>query len=108
MKLSWKLSNIKLVNEEYHLTYETPEGLVSVRSKSVVLTVPSHVASILLRPLSVSTVVLLMLLDSFLNMNTLIVILHHMCLVCIVLTHWLLPVEVILGYDIGEIISASR
>ncbi|KAJ8423341.1 hypothetical protein Cgig2_029735 [Carnegiea gigantea] len=41
--------------QEYHLTYETPEGLVSVRSKSVVLTVPSHVASILLRPLSVST-----------------------------------------------------
>ena len=57
MKLSWKLSNIKLVNGEYHLTYETPEGLVSVRSKSVMLTVPSHVASILLRPLSVSTIV---------------------------------------------------
>lgn len=54
VKLSWKLSNIKLVNGEYHLTYETPEGLVSVRSKSVVLTVPSHVASILLRPLSVA------------------------------------------------------
>lgn len=52
VKLSWKLSNIKLVNGEYHLTYETSEGLVSVRSKSVVMTIPSHVSSTLLRPLS--------------------------------------------------------
>lgn len=53
VKLSWKLSSIvKSVNGEFDLTYETPEGLVSVRSKSVVMTVPSHVASTLLRPLS--------------------------------------------------------
>ena len=37
----------------YSLTYETPEGLVSLQSKTVVMTVPSHVASSLLRPISV-------------------------------------------------------
>jgi len=55
VKLSWKLSGItKLESGGYNLTYETPDGLVSVQSKSVVMTVPSHVASGLLRPLSVS------------------------------------------------------
>lgn len=54
VKLSWKLSSIsKLDKGGYTLTYETPEGLVSVLSKSVVLTIPSYVASSLLRPLSV-------------------------------------------------------
>ncbi|KAK9202064.1 hypothetical protein WN944_017273 [Citrus x changshan-huyou] len=54
VKLSWKLSGVKkLDNGEYSLTYETPEGLVSLRSRSVVMTVPSYVASSLLRPLSV-------------------------------------------------------
>ncbi|KAK6937202.1 Amine oxidase [Dillenia turbinata] len=38
------------------LTYETPEGLVSLQSKSVVMTIPSHVASTLLRPLSAAAV----------------------------------------------------
>lgn len=53
VKLSWKLSNIsKLDKGGYTLTYETPEGLISLLSKSVVMTVPSHVASSLLRPLS--------------------------------------------------------
>ncbi|KAI5336164.1 PREDICTED: protoporphyrinogen [Prunus dulcis] len=53
VKLSWKLSSIsKLDKGGYTLTYETPEGLISVLSKSVVMTVPSHVASSLLRPLS--------------------------------------------------------
>ncbi|XP_028770972.1 protoporphyrinogen oxidase 1, chloroplastic-like [Neltuma alba] len=53
VKLSWKLSTIsKLDSGEYSLTYETPEGVVSVQSKTVVLTIPSHVASTLLRPLS--------------------------------------------------------
>ncbi|KAL5539855.1 hypothetical protein UlMin_045476 [Ulmus minor] len=53
VKLSWKLSGItKLDNGGYNLTYETPEGLVSLQSKSVILTVPSYVASGLLRPLS--------------------------------------------------------
>lgn len=54
VKVSWKLSSIsKLDSGEYNLTYETPEGLVSLLSKSVVMTVPSHAASTLLRPLSV-------------------------------------------------------
>ncbi|KAL1833035.1 hypothetical protein DCAR_0103084 [Daucus carota subsp. sativus] len=54
VKLSWKLSSIeKLENESYTLTYETPEGPVTVQSKTVVMTVPSHIASTLLRPVSV-------------------------------------------------------
>ncbi|GMH20935.1 hypothetical protein Nepgr_022777 [Nepenthes gracilis] len=53
VRLSWKLSSIvKLVNGEYHLKYETQGGLISVRSRSVVMAIPSHVASTLLRPLS--------------------------------------------------------
>lgn len=54
VKLSWRLVNLmKLDNGGgYSLTYETPEGLVSLQSRSVVMTVPSHVASSLLRPLS--------------------------------------------------------
>ncbi|KAG9459995.1 hypothetical protein H6P81_004503 [Aristolochia fimbriata] len=53
VKLSWKLSSIKkLDGHGYTLIYETPEGLVSVKAKSVVMTVPSYVASSLLRPLS--------------------------------------------------------
>ncbi|XP_044493256.1 protoporphyrinogen oxidase 1, chloroplastic [Mangifera indica] len=55
VKLSWKLSGIrKLDNGEYSLTYETTEGLVTVQCKSVIMTVPSYVASNLLRPLSVA------------------------------------------------------
>jgi len=55
VKLSWKLSSIsKLDSGEYSLTYETPEGVVSLQCKTVVLTIPSYVASTLLRPLSVS------------------------------------------------------
>ncbi|KAL6968731.1 Protoporphyrinogen oxidase 1, chloroplastic [Sarracenia purpurea var. burkii] len=53
VKLSWKLSSIeRLENGRYSLTYETPEGLVSLESRSVVMTAPSHVASSLLRPMS--------------------------------------------------------
>ncbi|XVF22208.1 hypothetical protein REPUB_Repub12eG0153900 [Reevesia pubescens] len=53
VKLSWKLSSItKLGNGGYSLTYETPEGMVSLLSRSVVMTIPSHVASNLLHPLS--------------------------------------------------------
>ncbi|KHN00246.1 Protoporphyrinogen oxidase, chloroplastic [Glycine soja] len=53
VKLSWKLSSIsKLDSGEYSLTYETPEGVVSLQCKTVVLTIPSYVASTLLRPLS--------------------------------------------------------
>ncbi|CAN4112705.1 unnamed protein product [Withania somnifera] len=56
VKLSWKLSSItKLENGGYRLTYETPEGVVSLQSRSVVMTVPSYVASNILRPLSVAT-----------------------------------------------------
>lgn len=54
VKLSWKLSSIsKLDSGGYNLTYETPEGLVTVQTKTVIFTVPSYVASGLLRPLSV-------------------------------------------------------
>ncbi|KAK7269541.1 hypothetical protein RIF29_22272 [Crotalaria pallida] len=53
VKLSWKLSSIsKLDDGEYSLTYETPEGVVTLKSKTVVMTIPSYIASTLLRPLS--------------------------------------------------------
>ncbi|KVH94559.1 protoporphyrinogen oxidase 1, chloroplastic [Cynara cardunculus var. scolymus] len=53
VKLSWKLTSIsKLVNRGYRLTYETPNGFASLQTKTVVMTVPSYVASDLLRPLS--------------------------------------------------------
>lgn len=53
VKLSWKLTTIsKSDNGVYTLTYETPSGTVSLQSKSVVMTVPSYVASTILRPLS--------------------------------------------------------
>ncbi|XP_049345961.1 protoporphyrinogen oxidase, chloroplastic [Solanum verrucosum] len=55
VKLSWKLSSItKSEKGGYLLTYETPEGVVSLRSRSIVMTVPSYVASNILRPLSVA------------------------------------------------------
>ncbi|KAL1341285.1 hypothetical protein HN51_027768 [Arachis hypogaea] len=53
VKLSWKLLGIsKLDSGEYSLTYDTPEGVVSLQTKSVVMTIPSHVASTLLRSIS--------------------------------------------------------
>ncbi|XP_042483345.1 protoporphyrinogen oxidase 1, chloroplastic-like [Macadamia integrifolia] len=53
VKLSWKLSSIKKMDGGgYTLTYETADGLVFVQTRTVVMTVPSHVASSLLRPLS--------------------------------------------------------
>ncbi|PHU30347.1 Protoporphyrinogen oxidase, chloroplastic [Capsicum chinense] len=54
VKLSWKLSSItKSEKGGYRLTYETPEGVVSLQSRSIVMTIPSYVASNILRPLSV-------------------------------------------------------
>jgi len=55
VKLSWKLTSItKSDGKGYVLVYETPEGVVSVQAKSVIMTIPSYVASDILRPLSVS------------------------------------------------------
>ena len=55
VKLSWKLTSItKSDGKGYVLEYETPEGVVSVQAKSVIMTIPSYVASNILRPLSVS------------------------------------------------------
>lgn len=55
VKLSWKLTSItKSDDKGYVLEYETPEGVVSVQAKSVIMTIPSYVASNILRPLSVS------------------------------------------------------
>ncbi|KAI4340973.1 hypothetical protein MLD38_025756 [Melastoma candidum] len=56
VKLSWKLTSIsKLNNGGYQLIYDTPEGVVSLQARSVVLTIPSYVASNLFRPLSDAT-----------------------------------------------------
>ncbi|CAM0881026.1 unnamed protein product [Alopecurus aequalis] len=53
VKLSWKLTSItKSENQGYVLGYETPEGVVSVQAKSVIMTIPSYIASDILRPLS--------------------------------------------------------
>lgn len=53
VKLSWKLTSItKSDNQGYVLAYETPEGIVSVQAKSVIMTIPSYIASEILRPLS--------------------------------------------------------
>uniref|UniRef100_A0ACD5VWF0 Uncharacterized protein n=1 Tax=Avena sativa TaxID=4498 RepID=A0ACD5VWF0_AVESA len=53
VKLSWKLTSItKSDNQGYVLAYETPEGVVSVQAKSVIMTIPSYIASDILRPLS--------------------------------------------------------
>nr|AAF00194.1 protoporphyrinogen IX oxidase [Cichorium intybus] len=53
VKLCWKLTSIsKLENRGYNLTYETPQGFESLQTKTIVMTVPSYVASDLLRPLS--------------------------------------------------------
>jgi protoporphyrinogen/coproporphyrinogen III oxidase len=55
VKLSWKLKCIgRSEKEGYVLLYETPDGPMSVWARTVVLTVPSYVASNILRPLSVS------------------------------------------------------
>lgn len=53
VKLQWKLQSIqKSPTGGYELVYATPEGLKSISTKAVVLTVPSYVASDILRPLS--------------------------------------------------------
>ncbi|XP_020254374.1 protoporphyrinogen oxidase, chloroplastic [Asparagus officinalis] len=53
VKLSWKLISIKKMDSYgYMLMYETPDGMISVQTRSVVLTVPSYIASNLLRSLS--------------------------------------------------------
>ncbi|KAL6525852.1 Protoporphyrinogen oxidase 1, chloroplastic [Orobanche minor] len=53
VKLSWRLTSITTLDDGgYSLTYETPNGVVSLQSRCVVMTVPSHVASTILRPLS--------------------------------------------------------
>ncbi|CAO2173954.1 unnamed protein product [Urochloa humidicola] len=52
VKLSWKLTSITKSDGGYALVYETPEGAVSVQAKSVIMTIPSYVASDILRPLS--------------------------------------------------------
>ncbi|EYU46887.1 hypothetical protein ABFS82_04G000700 [Erythranthe guttata] len=53
VKLSWRLKTItRLDNGRYSLTYETPNGMASLQCKSVVMTIPSYVASTILRPLS--------------------------------------------------------
>ncbi|GLJ07056.1 hypothetical protein SUGI_0056690 [Cryptomeria japonica] len=55
IKLGWKLLAIKKNSSGgYALTYEIPDGSISIQTKTVVLTVPSYVASNILRPLSVT------------------------------------------------------
>jgi oxygen-dependent protoporphyrinogen oxidase len=54
VRVNWKLTTIqKAGGGGYTLTYETPEGTITVGTKALVLTVPSYVASDILQPLSV-------------------------------------------------------
>ncbi|KAJ7550422.1 hypothetical protein O6H91_07G100200 [Diphasiastrum complanatum] len=53
VKLKWKLLSLeKTSGLHYKLVYETPDGPKSILAKAVVLTVPSYIASNILRPLS--------------------------------------------------------
>ncbi|KAL6501426.1 hypothetical protein OROGR_026559 [Orobanche gracilis] len=53
VNLSWRLTTITTLDDGgYSLTYETPKGMVSLKSRCVVMTVPAYVASTILRPLS--------------------------------------------------------
>ncbi|CAK9205313.1 unnamed protein product [Sphagnum troendelagicum] len=53
VRVNWKLTTIqKAGGGGYTLTYETPEGTITVGTKALVLTVPSYVASDILQPLS--------------------------------------------------------
>lgn len=55
VKLNWKLESMQRApGGVYELVYLTPEGLKTVLTKSVLLTVPSYVASNIIRPLSQS------------------------------------------------------
>merc|ERR1712125_79314 len=54
VRLHWKLSKLSWDQdrEEHILDYETPDGPIRIRSRSVVLTAPSYIAAKLIRPLS--------------------------------------------------------
>lgn len=54
VKLNWKLTAIAKIGDAYELTYSTPEGQKIIKTKTVALTVPAHVASSLLREINVS------------------------------------------------------
>lgn len=56
MKTQWELVGVEKTEEgTFLLTYETPEGRKTLSTKTVVLTVPSYIASGILRPISVRT-----------------------------------------------------
>eukprot|EP00271_Cylindrocystis_brebissonii_P010529 TRINITY_DN26728_c0_g1_i1.p1 TRINITY_DN26728_c0_g1~~TRINITY_DN26728_c0_g1_i1.p1 ORF type:complete len:583 (-),score=118.96 TRINITY_DN26728_c0_g1_i1:385-2133(-) len=53
VKLSWELLKVEKTKEGvFRLEYKTPEGKKTLESRSVVLTVPSHVAAEIVRPLA--------------------------------------------------------
>jgi len=56
VRLNWKLSKMEWdgASREHVLHYDTPEGPRLLRSRSIILTAPTHVTSKLLRPLSAS------------------------------------------------------
>ena len=49
IRTSWKLTRIAKEGEMYSLSYETPEGEQTVKTKSVALTVPAYVAADLIK-----------------------------------------------------------
>jgi len=49
VRVSWVLKGIGKCQEGYELTYDTPDGVAKVKSKSVVMTAPAYVVSELLK-----------------------------------------------------------
>eukprot|EP00245_Coleochaete_scutata_P000382 TRINITY_DN10491_c0_g1_i1.p1 TRINITY_DN10491_c0_g1~~TRINITY_DN10491_c0_g1_i1.p1 ORF type:complete len:578 (+),score=114.92 TRINITY_DN10491_c0_g1_i1:141-1874(+) len=53
VKVNWRLTSIeKMSGGGFSLTYETPEGTQSVATRALILTVPSYIASDIIRPIS--------------------------------------------------------
>ncbi|GBG67268.1 hypothetical protein CBR_g88557 [Chara braunii] len=60
VKVNWKLKEIRRLDQNscrYQLIYDTPDGLQTISTNTVVLTVPAYVAADLIRPLSVHSFV---------------------------------------------------
>lgn len=48
-RVQWKLTGIRKEGSNFQLTYDTPEGMRTIKARSVALTVPAFVAADLLQ-----------------------------------------------------------
>ena len=58
-RLNWRLTSISKEGDLFVLAYDTPDGGVSIRARSVAMTAPSYVVADLLKDQCVSATVLL-------------------------------------------------